>query len=173
MSMETNEFEKMYEEAPKRPTFLVVLAVLSFASIGFSLLSSFIAVATGPQSEEQVMEQRVQLAELAEDMRAEEMESMALTIEKIERMLVTLNDHFFTNQLVTISLLILGLLGVLFMWQGKRLGFHLYILYSISAAIQYYLFVSPADIPSFLIIWNVLISGVFVLLYSRNLKWMR
>jgi hypothetical protein len=106
-------------------------------------------------------------------MRAEEMESMALTIEKIERMLVTLNDHFFTNQLVTISLLILGLLGVLFMWQGKRLGFHLYILYSISAAIQYYLFVSPADIPSFLIIWNVLISGVFVLLYSRNLKWMR
>jgi hypothetical protein len=66
-------------------------------------------------------------------------------------------QDFFTNQLVTISLLILGLIGVLFMWQGKRLGFHLYILYSIGAAIQYYLFVSPADIPSFLIIWNVLI----------------
>ena len=171
--METNDFQPIQEETPKRPTFLMVLAVLSFVSIGFSLLSSFIAVATGPQTEDQMMEQRVQLAELAEEMRAENLDSMAITIEKIERMLFTLNNHFFANQLMTIFVLIAGLLGVLFMWQGKRLGFHIYIIYSIFAAVQYYVFVSPADIPSFLIIWNLIVSAVFVLLYSRNLSWMK
>lgn len=171
--METNDFQPIQEETPKRPTFLTVIAILSFVSIGFSLLSSLIAIASGPQTEDQIMEQRVQLAELAEEMRAENLDSMAITIEKIERMLLALNDHFFANQLMTIFVLLAGLIGVLFMWQGKRLGFHLYIIYSILAAVQYYVFVSPADIPSFLIIWNLIVSAVFVLLYSRTLNWMK
>lgn len=170
--MENTDFQSI-NESPKRPNFLMVLAVLSFVSIGFSLLSGVITLSAGPLSDEDIIQQRVELTELSEEMRSNDLESMAVTIEKIQRMLVSLNDHFYANQLLAVLFLAVGFVGVLFMWRGRRLGFHLYIIYSICAAIQLYFFVSPADIPSFLVIWNVLISAVFVLMYARNLHWMK
>jgi hypothetical protein len=68
--------------------------------------------------------------------------------------------------------LLIGLLGALMMWQAKKLGFHLYIGYSLLAIIQIYFFVSPSDVPSFVVIWGLLMSVLFVFMYSRNLKWM-
>jgi hypothetical protein len=36
-----------------------------------------------------------------------------------------------------------------------------------------YLIISPADVPSAVIVVNLLISGLFIFLYSRNLTWMK
>lgn len=160
------------KEEPKRPTFLKVLCILSFISIGMSGIVSLFTTLGGPDSEETVLENRAQLFESTAEMRATGMNDVADIFEQLQRMNESLNDHFYAVSLVSILVLIIGFVGVLFMWQGKRIGFHLYILYSLFSIGNLYLFVSPADIPTFAVIWNLLISGIFILMYSRNLAWM-
>jgi hypothetical protein len=101
------------------------------------------------------------------------MESFAMMMEQIGRMTVSINDNFYANGILSIVVMVTGLIGVIKMMQGNKLGFHLYIIYSLCSIGQLYIFVSPADIPSFVVIWNLVISGVFVLMYSRNLKWLK
>lgn len=155
-----------------RPTFLTVLCVLSFVFIGLSLLFGLIGLAGGPLSEEQLLESTVQLTKSADEMRSLDMESFAVMMEQISRMSVSINNNFYANGLVSIVVIVTGLFGVIQMMKGNKLGFHLYIIYSLLSIGQLYIFVSPADIPSIVVIWNLVISGIFVLMYSRNLKWL-
>jgi hypothetical protein len=67
----------------------------------------------------------------------------------------------------------LGCFSAVLMYKRNILGFHAYIIYSLLAAGSIYFFVSPANIPSVILITNLLISLVFVLLYARHLKWLR
>lgn len=159
------------QKAP-RPTFLTVLCILSFIFIGFSFAFGLVGLFGGPLSEEQMLEQKVELTKSADEMRSLEMDSFAEMMEKIQRMSESINANFYASSILQVLVMGLGLYGVLLMWKGKKLGFHLYIAYSLLSIIQIYFFVSPADIPSFVVIWNLIISAIFVFMYSRNLKWL-
>ena len=156
----------------KRPGLLTVLCILTFVNVGMSLFSLLASLFSGPLGEEEMTDQRLQFVKIADEMKSMNLFSFAEIFEKLQRMSESLNDHFYSNSVVSISVLLLGLFGALMMWQGKRIGFHFYIGYSLLAILQIYLFVSPADIPSFVVIWGLLISVLFVFMYSRNLKWM-
>lgn len=155
-----------------RPTFLTVLCILSFIFIGFSFAFGLVGLFGGPLSEEQMLEQKVELTKSADEMRSLEMDSFAEMMEKIQRMSESINTNFYASSILQVLVMGLGLYGVLLMWKGKKLGFHLYIAYSLLSIIQIYFFVSPSDIPSFVVIWNLIISAIFVFMYSRNLKWL-
>lgn len=171
--MET--FESIDEISMKkepRPNFLTVLCVLSFVFIGFSLVFGLFSLTKGPLSEDQMIAQKVIFLEQADEMRANDLEGFAVMMEKISHMTESLNSNFYANSILSVFIMVLGLFGVIRMWNGFKIGFHLYIAYSLLTIIQLYFFVSPEYIPTFIVIWNLVISGLFVLMYSINLKWL-
>jgi hypothetical protein len=157
----------------KRPQFLTVLCILTFISTGMDVLSGFPKLFGGPLSAEKMTEQKVEMLKSIDQMRELNMESMAVMLEKVQRMLEGLNAHFYASTSVALVVLITGLSAAILMWMGRKIGFHVYIAYSLISVIQVYLFVTPSDIPSIIIILNLLISGLFVFMYSRNLKWLQ
>jgi hypothetical protein len=169
--MESQDNIHSVENHPiKRPNFLTVLCILSFVYIGFSLFFSFLSLINGPMSEEQLLEQKVELSKSVDEMRSLEMESLAVLMEKITRMSEALNERFYESSLLSIAVFFIGLIGVLFLWKSRKVGIHLYIIYSLLSVLEVYFFVNPQDIPTVVIIWNFLFSGLFVFLYSRNFK---
>ena len=171
--MET--YEPVIDNSPEkepRPSFLTVLCVLSYISIGLALSSGFMGLISGPMSEDLVLQQKLEWAKMADELRSVGADGFVAIIEQFQRMLDSLNANHYGNTIVTILVRLIGIVGVIFMWQGKKNGFHIYIIYSILAVIQMYFFVSPADIPTVMVVVNLVISGLFVFLYSRNLKWL-
>lgn len=171
--METLEnVDEVNNQKGPRPSFLTVLCVLSFISIGLALISGVFGLFIGPPGEEAMMQQKLEFVRMADELRSVDMEGFAVMIEQFQRMIDSLNVHHYANSMTTIVFHLIGLFGVIQMWLGKKLGFHLYIAFSILAIVQMYFFVSPADIPTFTVIINMIISGIFIFMYSRNLKWL-
>jgi hypothetical protein len=171
--MET--FEPVIDRAPEkepRPSFLTVLCILSFISIGLALSSGFMGLISGPMSEDMILEQKKQWAKMSDELRSVGADGFVQILDQFSRMLDSLAANHYGNTIATILVHLIGIIGVIFMWQGRKNGFHLYIVYSILSILQLYLFVSPADIPTIMVVVNLLISGLFIFLYSRNLKWM-
>ncbi len=159
---------------PKEPrsSYLTTLCILSYIFIGFSLLFGLNSLLSGPMSEEQLLQQKVEITKTVDEMKSLEMGNFAEMMNQLQRMYESINEHFYTFSLLSLLVLGIGLYGVINMWKGRKTGFHLYIVYSLLSVVQLYFVVSPSDIPSMIIIWNLLISAVFILLYSRKLKWM-
>jgi hypothetical protein len=163
----------MQMERGKRPVFLTVLAVLSFISLGFSLLTNFDNITTGPSTNEEMEIVRADIDSQIEDLEAQGMSSWVGTVEKIYRMAEEMNSKFYLAVAVNTIVTLLGIFAVITMIRGFKMGFHLYIVYCLLSIGSIYIYVSPANVPTFVIITNLLFSGLFVLLYSRNLKWMQ
>lgn len=170
--MSEQELDQTGTPEAKRPTFLKVLCILSFISIGFSTLSTVGSLIGGPEDEETMIEQKAAMMESTAELRETGMNALADIMDQIQRMSESLNDHFYAMTVTSLMIVIIGFIGVLFMWKGRRLGFHLYIVYNLIGLGNLYLFVSPADVPTFAVIWSLLLSTIFILMYSRNLYWM-
>ncbi|TNF48718.1 MAG: hypothetical protein EP305_04645 [Bacteroidetes bacterium] len=159
-------------ERPERPSFLKVLCILSWIYTGLSFIVTLGAFFQGPLNEEEMTYQKVELAKSTSEMRDMGMNSLADTFDQVQRMSETTNDHFYISSIITLLVIIIGILGVYFMWAGRKMGFHMYIVYNLLTIGQLYIFISPSDIPTFAVVWNLLFSAVFIFMYSRNLKWM-
>ena len=167
------ELEDFTFENKKRPAFLTVLGVLSFITIGWTYLQAFISLATGPMNEEQFVEYKVQLTKSINEARDVGMDGVAQIMEKVIVMTEATNANHYLMVVSNLFIATIGLLAVIQMFKGKKIGFHLYIIYSLIAMFQLYIFVSPTDVPTFIIIINAIISGLFIFMYSRNLSWMK
>jgi len=166
------DFEEQEENKP-RPGFLTVLCVLSFVSIGFGILMGLVNLAMGPSSAEQMLDAQVQMADAINQVESSGMTSLSSLFEKLQRMSEDVNDNFYLAGTLNLIIVLGGLYGVIKMFRGFRLGFHIYIIYCLVSIAAVYLYVSPANIPSGMIIINVFLSGLFIFMYSRNLKWMK
>src|SRR5574343_109523 len=162
-----------FQEQEERPSFLKVLCILSSISNGIALISGLFNLVTGPFSEEKMLEQRVDMMKSIDELKTLEMNGMAELFEKIQRMTESMNAQFYYVQTVSLIVVTIGVFGVFKMWNRSKLGFHLYIIYSLLSVLTGYLFVAPVDVPSVVVIFNLIISGIFILMYSRNLKWMK
>ena len=171
--MDLNLDQDQLNEKEVRPTFLVVLCVLSFVSIGMSLLSSVFQTFNGPLTKAEMTTQNVQMTKLIPQMKTAQLDSMVDFIEKMILMTESLNRSFYAGLFVTLLTLVIGLLGVIKMWKGVKLGFHLYIVYSLLSSAHVYLFVNPAYVPAMIVYFNLILSILFIFMYSRNLKWMK
>lgn len=162
-----------FKNEDKRPSFLVVLCILSYVSIGFTLLTNIMQFVKGPLSAEDMKAQNAVMAKTLLSFEEKNLDYFAVFFKKIMMMTESLNNSFYSVYFFSLISGIIGLFGVIKMWKGKKLGFHLYIIYSLLGVGQIYLFVSPSYIPNLILYTNLFISGIFVFMYSRNLKWMK
>ena len=167
------EINIIEEQQPKRPTLLTVVCILSFISIGFSFLGSVSQMIKGPQSEEQMLDQKVELTKTATQLDQMGSDYFGDAVRKMIVMTENLNENYLMVNLVGLISLAIGFFGVLKMYKGFKVGFHFYIVYSLITIGQIYLFVGASFVPSMVLYWNLFISGLFVFLYSRNLNWMK
>ncbi len=161
------------QEDQKRPGLLLVLAILSFISIGFSILASLFSIPGGPMNENELIEQRVQMAQSKTQMREVGMNGFVIFFDKLEGMIEETNDNFYLSKIIMLVTDFIGLFGVIFMLRRRKLGFHMYIVYSLLALGGMYFYVSPQNIHISLPIVNLIFAGLFVFLYSKTLRWMQ
>jgi hypothetical protein len=157
----------------ERPQMLLVLCVLSWVYIGFSLITNIMALLRGPISVERMDEAKADMLGLIKEAQSAGMDSIADLFSKLQHMTEVYNAHHYAFYSIIISIFAIGLYGVIQMFLGKRLGFHIYIGYCILSAIHVYFFLTPAEIPSIITIFGISISVLFIYLYSRNLNWMK
>lgn len=169
--MEYNQLANKQEEA-KRPTFLLVLCILTFVNTGFTILGGISGVISGPPSKEVIKANNVALANSIEQLEKINLEYLIDVLKRIQMMTEAMYANFTAYNLVSVLVAMIGVSAAALMLKGKKIGFHVYIGYCFLYVLQSYLFISAAVIPSFIIIINLLIAGLFVLLYSRNLNWM-
>lgn len=163
---------ELTQQEEKRPTFLVVLCILTFINTGLNILTSLVQLISGPTSEEQLLQEKVELTKAANEMKDTGMDALANMMEQLQAMTADIQANFYVAMTVALVAPLIGLFGALKMWKGEKLGFHLYIIYNLIAVGGIYLYVSPQNIPSLSIIFGLLLSGVFIFMYSRNLNWM-
>ena len=166
------ELNVMNQE-PKRPMFLTVLCVLILLSMSVTFLGSINQIMNGPQTEEQLLNQKVELTKTASQLDKMGSSYFGDSVRKMIVMTENINENFSMVNVVTIISLVFGFFGVFKMFKGFKIGFHFYIVYSLISIGMIYLFVDVAYVPSMVLYWNLFISGLFVLLYSRNLSWMK
>jgi len=165
--------EVLEQQEDRRPPMLLVLAILSLISIGLSLILNVFAMVSGPMNEEEIIEQRVEMAQLKSEMRKGGMTQFVSFYDKVEAMGEETNENFYLSKGVLFVTDFLGLFGVIFMLRRRKLGFHMYIVYSLMALGGMLIYVSPGNIPIILPIVNVIFAGLFIFLYSRTLHWMK
>ena len=170
---EIEEIEQ-FEEKPKRPTFLVVLAVLSFISLTMSFFSSLFNLFSGPMDKDAMDLYSARQYESISELRDLGQDGVADLIESTLNMSIYQNnDAFFSFHGLNFIAVVVGIIGVTFMLQLKKLGFHLYVVYSILPILFMYILLPMDLIPSFMIIGMVIISALFCILYALNLKHMK
>jgi hypothetical protein len=157
----------------ERPVFLKVLCILSFIAIGFNGIFLISGVLSGPPEITELEEISAVLTQKANEMRTLGNPGFAHLIDQLNEMNFALNENFWTTSLLTGLGLIAGYMGVLWMWNGKKIGFHSYVIYNIISVFSVYAIVPADSIPLFQPITGVIISGIFIFMYSRNLYWMR
>ncbi|MNK24843.1 hypothetical protein D3C87_431580 [compost metagenome] len=172
MNEEYPHIEQGTEKKQKRPVLLTVLCILSFIVVGFGLLGVLFSLIGGAPTEDQIMQAYNLSINMANDMRDKQFIMMAEILEQSADLVVYQQHRFWLVLLVNFVTYATGFMGVLYMLKGKRLGFHLYIIYCLVGIGGMFL-IAPANlisVPS--IIMSLVFSGLFVFLYSRNLKWM-
>ncbi len=162
-----------FDAPQKRPKFLTVLGILSFILIGVSLFFTLVSLVFGPSSEEQLLEQKVMLMSTSNQVSELGADWLAKLYSDAAHILEATNKQFYFATLTSLIILVTGGLGVIFMWKGKRIGFHMYIIYCLLGAVQSYLFVDPKYISPIMVGISLFLSAIFVFMYSRNLKWMK
>ena len=162
------------EEAPiqKRPNFLLVLCILTFVSTGLGIFSPLFQMIRGTRSPEALQPDLDAFTTAADKMREAGMSSLAEMYEKMAEMTVELNAHAFVAGLVSLLIILLGAASAFMMLKGRRLGFHLYIIYSFLQLVMIYFFVSAENVSLVIPISGGIISLIFIFMYSRNLHWM-
>jgi len=168
--MENNQLENNQEE--KRPTFLLVLCILTFVNTGLTILGGISGMIKGSPSTAEIKQSKVQMAKSLEQLEQLKMDYWIDVIKRLQLMTEAMYANFIAYNLVAVIVAMIGVAGAALMFKGKKLGFHVYIGYSFIYILQGYLFVSAAVIPSIIVIFNLLIAGLFVFLYSKNMKWL-
>jgi len=167
------EIDNSQFEEEKRPVFLKVLCILTFISTGGSVLMSMLRLSTGPYTYDEMLDQKVRMQESIADFEKVGADYWVEYMQSVLRFSEQANNSH--NLVMFLSLLVasVGFIGCLMMWRGQKLGFHLYIIYNIVGILSVYSYASLNNVHSLNTIISVVVALLFILMYSRNLKWMK
>jgi hypothetical protein len=158
-------------ETPKRPVFLLVLVIMSSINIGISTMGSLSAILGAKPDASMIKEAQLDFAKMRDQLEAANGSDFIYIVDQMETVTMNMFAHFHTYNSIQFIFLLLGLTGVILMFQRKRLGFHFYIVYSLGLVLLPYFFNSMQQIPTILTIVGVLYGALWVFLYGRNLHW--
>ncbi len=157
----------------KPPKGLMALLVLTFINTGGAIVMGFVSLLFFQPTAESLRKSKIDMAKSISVFKEIGFDEMADLLNRFQVMAEILNHNFLASTSLNILFSMIGCVSAVLMYKRNILGFHAYIIYNLLAASSIYFFVSPAYIPSVILITNLLISLVFVLLYSRHLKWLR
>lgn len=145
--MEELQPDNVRERRPERPRILVILCSLTFLGSGVNFVSSLMIALFYDQ-----------FVVIAESM------SKAFNLPGLDMILEGKSIFFTISALIYLG----SFAGAFLMWKLKKAGFHLYTISQIFLILlPMYIFQLP--LPSIL---DIVLSGIFVILYSSNLKYM-
>lgn len=158
----------------KLPRLLQIIGILTLINTGIASFSGVFSVISGPPSAEDIKMQDLEMAKFIKVLKDYDTSPEAMELlEKLKFITKAVNENYMLFTGVSALISLAGLVSVLLMFKRNIYGFHLYIIYSLLSSTSMYLIVSPSDVPSAVVVVNLLISGLFVLLYSRNLPWLK
>ena len=166
------EEQEINQKPVKRPTLLTVLCVLSFVAIGFSIIGLLIALISGKPSAEEIENTYNMSMQAAREMKAKNMLGFAEFFEQAAELSSYQQQNYWKVMAMNILTTGSGLIGVLMMFKGKRLGFHIYIVYNLLSVGGSFLIIPSYMVQFATVLTGFVFSGLFDYLYSRNLKWM-
>jgi hypothetical protein len=145
--MEELQANPVQKNEPQRPSLLNILCILTFIGSGMNFISSLMIALFYDQ-----------FTIVAESI------NKSFHLPGLEMILEGRSAFFATSALIYMG----SLVGAILMWKLKKTGFHIYTIF------QFLLIISPMyffhlSIPSFL---DIILSGIFVILYGSNLKYM-
>jgi hypothetical protein len=145
--MEESPKIKVSENKSQRPTLLTIICILTFIGSGMNLFSSFMIAG--------FYDLFVQIAqEFAEKFKLPGIELLT----EATPMFFLISGLFYVGSLI----------GAVFMFLMKKIGFHIYTIAQILLVIAPMYFLHQPG-PDVLVL---LFSGLFIFLYSMNLKFM-
>ena len=170
-----NETEIAFEndkQPTSAPIFLIVLVILTLLNTGLALLGGVFSLVVGKPSEKEILESKVQMAKPIIELRKLEMDYFVDVFTKLEAINDAMYANFIMFNVLGIFIALIGAASAFMMLKRMKLGFHAYIVYSFLSILSVYAFVAPVNVPSIFILTNAIFAGLFVFLYSRNLKWL-
>jgi hypothetical protein len=172
--MSENYSTKNKVKAP--PVFMIILLILSGFSILQTLYQTGIPMASGAKSMEQLEQVEVELAKAKVELEAAgaNNEFLGSLINMIDTAMIQqryIHKHIFWRyHLIFFFSALLGALSLYFMYHLKKIGFHLYIIYSL-IGIAATIFLFPEELRmSWVINFAIFSSVLFVGLYALNWK---
>ncbi|MDF3028931.1 MAG: hypothetical protein K0S23_3238 [Fluviicola sp.] len=172
MSENYTDMNEEVQENKKRPVLLTVLCILSFIVVGFGVLGVLFSIIGGQPSAEEIESTYNLSIQAASDMRDQKIIWLAEILEQGADLVAYQQHRYWSVLMINALTMITGFVGVLFMFKGKKLGFHLYIIYNLLSIGGTFLIVPSHMVPMASVIMNLILSGLFIFLYSLNLKWM-
>ena len=156
----------------RAPRFLLILVILTLLNTGLALLGGILSFLAGKPSQKEILESKVQMAKSIVELKKVNLEYFVDLLQKIEGITDAMHANFMMFNLLGIFIALIGAASAFMMLFRMKLGFHAYIIYSFLSILSVYAFVAPVNVPSILILTNAIFAGLFVFLYSRNLKWL-
>ncbi len=158
-----------------RPRALNILLILSAVYIVMSFSATLQAIMGGPLTQVQLETETADfygsISELRDQGIGQEFTDMAETM--IETSFYINNEVFYLYNTLRLMELLIGAISIVLMFQLKKVGFHIYIVYSLLPIITTYITLPQELILTASIIVLVLIAALFALLYGSKLKYMK
>ena len=145
--------QEQFEENAVRPQVLTLICILTFIGSGFLFFANGVVYLS------------IDSLRIAFDEGL--FNAFELQLEEDDlKMFLSVDSSFFLFQSLLYSA---SLLGAYMMWKLRKQGFHLYAISQILVLIIYKVYLSSAPFPFF----SMLLTITFILLYYRNLQFMR
>jgi flagellar biogenesis protein FliO len=159
-SMEEKQAENVEQQEPakkERPTFLTVLCILSFIGVGIVVISSLVGLLAG-KAGSMIMEA------------AESVEGM----QDIPEMEPVSNAVRYASTLSAINLIcaLIVLVGVIMMWNLKKLGYYIYVPAEIAPVIFGFILIGGGMFGGLFAALSAIFPILFIILYGLNVKHM-
>lgn len=165
-----NPFEEK-QNSPVRPTFLLVICILTFIGSGWSVLSNLFSLFTAGMMDGSLqMEQYSNMMENIEGSAS----SSFLTgfLNSSMEVLQATAAHAREIAVMQLVLSVISLLGAIMMLQLRRFGFYLYTAVQILALFVLPYFAGFSTLVVIGMLWSAFISLIFIILYAVNLRYM-
>jgi hypothetical protein len=158
------EFESTQSLKERRGTFLTVLCILSWISSGTTFLSSISSLFSGKQGiQNQIIDIETQLDTVDNSF-------MYDLLEMTNKQLYLTLENFYPIYLSSFILSALGIYSVYLMYNLKNQGFNLYIAYALLVPFVNYYFVYDIPYSVYGLIFSLIVSIAFILMYRNNMN---
>ena len=162
-----NPFEEQQNKL-QRPTFLLVLCILTFIGSGWGTLSNLFSVFTAGLTDSSMQMEHYSSMLNSMDQGA----GSAVLSDILNSTMASLQATFVHAREIAVVSLVFSLLGAILMFQLRRLGFYLYTAAQILALFVLPYFAGFSMYVGMVMFFSGLISLLFIILYAVNLKYM-